>query len=108
MALQDANVSIDESVTAGNGWVGALSLDIIISYWANLNNCTSSDYIFFPQNTNAYYYSNGINGNEVWYYKIENWEDSWLGRINSSSNYINTIGKNASEVIREIFNKFIK
>ncbi len=42
----------------------------IVDYWQTQNNCTAPETVQVTANTAAYYYRNGTNGNEVWFYKI--------------------------------------
>jgi polyhydroxybutyrate depolymerase len=46
------------------------SVQDIVDYWVVMNSCSTQDTVQFTENTSAYYYRNGTNGNEVWYYKI--------------------------------------
>jgi polyhydroxybutyrate depolymerase len=54
----------------GFGTTGVTSIQSITDYWSNQNNCTLTDTVQYTTNTSAYYHRNGINGNEVWFYKI--------------------------------------
>lgn len=97
--VNDELVPIDGSMSSVGGWGGAPPMDTIIYYWANLNSCTTIDTVFIPSSTTAFYHRNGINDNEVWYYKIDNWGHEWPASGNES-------GTNASEVIWEFFSRF--
>jgi polyhydroxybutyrate depolymerase len=65
------------------GWGGAPHMDSVVDYWAKKNECTKTDSAFFPNNTHAYFHTDGIDHNEVWYYKIDNWGHSWPGKKDS-------------------------
>ena len=102
--VDDYLVPIDGSIKEEGGWGGAPHVDIIIDYWINLNNCTTTETEFLPPNTNAYYYLDGINGNQVWYYKIDNYGHEWPGgRSLKKPGYNPDVGIDASEVIWEFF-----
>lgn len=73
-------------------------MDTVIKYWTELNGCSKTDSSFFPDYTNAYYYTNGKNNTEVWYYKINKWSHDWPGSENASGT-----GTNASKVIWDFF-----
>jgi polyhydroxybutyrate depolymerase len=104
----DKTVPMDGSMTVQKGWGGAPPMDSIIIYWVNKNQCTSKDSTFFPENTKAYYYRNGKKGNEVWFYKIENWGHVWPGAPSKDPNKVNTTGTNASDVIWMFFSNFVQ
>lgn len=97
--VNDYVVPIDGTLSEVGGWGGAPSVDIIIDYWVDLNNCTTTETEFFSPNTNAYYYLGGINGNQVWYYKIDNYGHEWPGPKNNP-------GIIASEVIWDFFSNY--
>jgi len=59
--LDDRVVPIDGSISEEGGWGGAPHVDTIIEYWANLNNCTTSETEFIPPYTNATYYIDHYN-----------------------------------------------
>jgi len=99
--LDDKIIPIDGSLNSSGGWGGAPHMDTIIEFWVNLNNCSTSEYVSISSNTNAYYYTDGIGGNEVWYYKIDNWGHGWPIYNSEKPDY--NPGINASEVIWEFF-----
>ncbi|MCJ7570273.1 MAG: prolyl oligopeptidase family serine peptidase [Candidatus Thermoplasmatota archaeon] len=103
--VDDYVVPIDGSMPEEGGWGGTSNVDTIISYWVNLNNCITTDTEFIPPYTNATYYRDGINGNEVWYYKIDNYWHDWPGG-NSPKKPNKDVGIDASEVIWEFFSKY--
>jgi polyhydroxybutyrate depolymerase len=69
----DNVVPIDGSMDTAGGWGGAPEMSAIIEFWKNLDECTSSNTIQVNEHTIAYKYANGLNGNEVWYYIIDNY-----------------------------------
>jgi polyhydroxybutyrate depolymerase len=97
--INDKVVPIDGSMSTSGGWGGAPHMDTIIEFWTDLNNCSTMETEFLPPKTNAFYYLDGINGNEVWYYKIDNYGHNWP---DSSDN----TGTNASEIIWEFFSNY--
>jgi len=104
--IDDESVPIDGSMGPWGGWGGAPSMDTIIEYWVNLNNCTTTENVTVSDNTNAFYHRDGINGNEVWYYKIDNYGHAWPSYDPENPDY--NPGINASEVIWEFFEAYPK
>ncbi len=97
---EDVTVPLDGSMSTENGWGGAPPLDSVMRYWAKLNNCNMvADTVKFPPSTTAYYYRNGTNGNEVWYYKVETLIHGWPSGQNN-------LGLDASTVIWDFFSKY--
>tara|TARA_B100000029_G_scaffold151839_1_gene146925 strand:- start:14857 stop:15687 length:831 start_codon:yes stop_codon:yes gene_type:complete len=97
--VEDEVVPIDGSMNIFGGWGGAPSMDEVINFWVNQNNCTSTDTVFFSENTEAYYNKNCVGANEVWYYKINNWGHEWPTEKSET-------GTVASKAIWEFFSKF--
>ena len=52
------------------GWFGAPDMPTQIEFWTSLNATGSSETIQITSNTRARKYTNGINGNQVWYYVV--------------------------------------
>jgi polyhydroxybutyrate depolymerase len=98
--IDDVVVPIDGSITTLGGWGGAPHVDEVVQYWANLNECNQIDSSKLSDITKVYEYKNGINNNEVWYYKISNWGHVWPTTLS-----ISETGVNASEIIWQFFNK---
>lgn len=96
--IADNVVPIDGTMSEDDGWGGAPKLDSIMNFWANKNNCLTKDSIVFTDNTNAYYYQNCVDSNEVWYYKIADYGHSWPKNSDA--------GWSASEVIWEFFSQY--
>jgi polyhydroxybutyrate depolymerase len=100
----DKVVPIDGSLSTIGGWGGAPHVDTIIEFWVDLNNCTTSETEFLPPSTNVTYHMDGINGNEVWYYKIDKWGHGWPSYNPDKPDY--NPGIDTSEVIWEFFSKY--
>ena len=96
--IADDVVPIDGSMTTDDGWGNAPEMDSIINFWANKNQCLTKDTTLISPNTNAYFYQNCIDSNEVWYYKINDYGHSWP--IVLDANF------EASEVIWDFFSQF--
>ena len=97
--LEDDIVPIDGTggvYDLNMGWDGAPHMDEIIDYWKDLSSCTSSDTESISSNTDVVYYRNGINGNEVWYYNVDNYGPGWPSEDDEA-------GFSASEAIWEFF-----
>ena len=97
-----------------NGSLGIESIDNVISFWVNMNNCNSYPSISsIPDlnltdlsNAEHYIYSNGINESSVELYKIINGGHTWPGAsIPLVGNNTNQ-DLNASEKIWDFFNKY--
>lgn len=68
----DQVVPIDGSMTALGGWGGAPDMNTIVDFLVDLNQCQQADTLQINEHTQAFRYSNGTNGNQVWYYLIDN------------------------------------
>lgn len=86
------------------GWGAYMSVPLAIHFWVAANRCRQEVTDTLPKIDQesdhlviSHKYINGINGNEVWLYEIENGGHSWAG------NDINT-----SEEIWKFFQKFLK
>lgn len=68
----DQMVPADGTVIEAGGWGGAPPVDDFIEYFADQNSCSPPKYKEFPETLRrSWYYKNGIDGNEVWYYRID-------------------------------------
>jgi polyhydroxybutyrate depolymerase len=91
-----------------DGWGAYPDIPSTINYWIESNRCTSTQIDTLP-NINTYDSSfvvrekhlNGINGNQVWFYKVINGKHDWPG---SSGN----MDIESSHEIWMFFDKFIK
>ena len=97
--VDDLTVPIDGSMP-WPGWGGAPSMDSVMHFWAEVNECSSVQQLFFPMETNAWIWSEGIAGNEVWYYRISNWGHPWPNASNAAHT-----GTNAAAVIWQFFER---
>ena len=100
IGLDDEPALLEGSSEPGTiGWGGAPALDVIIKFWADLNKCTTADTVALTDRTTAYYFRDGIEGNEVWCYKISNHAHQWPMSGDPS-------GIHAAEEIWGFFNKY--
>ena len=96
--------------------LGTESIDNIISYWVDINQCDMDPIINDIENTNLldlsevehYIYENGINNNSVEFYKIINGGHTWPGATIPFAGNNTNQDINASEVIWDFFKKYDK
>lgn len=67
----DNIVPYDGTMSTDNGWGGAPHIHTVMDFWANLNVCATTDTIMVSDKTTLVAYSNGVDGNAVWYYEVE-------------------------------------
>ena len=98
----------------GNPLWGITSVDDVISYWVDFNDCNIEPIVNYVEDINTfdlcttehYLYENGANGSSVELYKVINGGHTWPGAL------IPLVGNNtnqdfdASEKIWEFFNKY--
>lgn len=77
VGLDDTVVPVDGSLTTFGGWGGAPDAVTVNNFWKNLNMCTTTTTNMLSAVTTATYHTDGVNGNEVWFYQIDNWGHSW-------------------------------
>lgn len=53
------------------GWGGTPDMETQIDFWANLNATTTLETTQVTPNTTATKHTNGVNGNQVWYYVVD-------------------------------------
>ena len=94
----DEVIPIDGSLTWEGGWAGAPDMETIINFWVGLNDCISTETFQPNENTTAYRHKNGIDGNEVWYYLVDNIGHEVPYGINGSVN--------SAELVWEFFNQY--
>ncbi len=104
--VDDSAVPLDGSMSSAGGWGGAPAMGIIIDFWADLNNCTMTDTAQISSRTTAYYHTGGVNGNEVWYYQVNNHGHAWPGSTVQMLGEKDYSGINSCKVIWEFFSKF--
>jgi len=95
--LEDEIIPYDGSLSPKGGWGGAPSQDVLIDFWAKLNNTKTERVVTISRHTTAHYYKDGVNGNEVWHYKIRDFGHGIPTKEQA--------GINAVEVIWEFFSK---
>lgn len=69
--LADEVVPVDGSMPPDGGWGGGPNQDVMIEFWKTLNETSTSETDEISAKTTVSYYRDGINGNEVWHYKIK-------------------------------------
>ena len=57
-------------MSPAGGWRCA-NQDVIIDFWASFNKTKTDEVVKISSKTTAHYYKGGVNGNEVWHYKIK-------------------------------------
>ena len=77
--LDDDVVPVDGSMDTAGGWGGAPDMETVNDFWKDLNACSESTTVSLSDDLQAVYHANGLNGNEVWLYPIDNWGHSWPG-----------------------------
>jgi polyhydroxybutyrate depolymerase len=96
--LDDEVIPYDGSMSPAGGWGGAPNQDVIIDFWTKLNKTKTKEITQVSSKTTAYYYKGGINGNEVWHYKIKGFGHRIPGE--------REMGSNTADVIWKFFSKF--
>ena len=74
--LDDTVVPVDGIVDASGG-VGAPALDDVIAYWSQRNGCSTVETDILNANTVRRRHVDCADGNEVWYYRIDNFGHEW-------------------------------
>ena len=93
----DKVIPVDGSLNKA-GWGGAPDTKTIMEFWAELNETKEKEIIQVTPNTLAYKYTGGKNGNEVWYYLIDDYGHGFPLGENGSIN--------SMELIWKFFSKF--
>ncbi len=96
--LGDEVIPYDGSMSPAGGWGGAPNQDVIIEFWIKLNKTETEEVVQISSKTTAHYYKGGVNGNEVWHYKIEGFGHRVPGE--------REMGTTAVDVIWKFFSKF--
>lgn len=97
----DETVPDDGSIERYGGWSGAPPLDEVIEYWARLNATLPPETITVSDKTSARIYLNDAKGNEVWYYRIEDFGHAWPGPLHQDST-----GIVSAELIWDFFKRY--
>jgi len=98
--LNDEVVPYDGSMSPSGGWGGAPDQDTIIDFWRNLNETKTESVVKLSERTTAHRYQNGVNGNEVWHYKVKRFGHRIPGK--------REMDVGAMTVIWEFFSQFPK
>lgn len=96
--LDDEVIPYDGRMSPAGGWGGAPNQDVIIDFWTKLNKTKTQEIVQVSSKTTAYYYKGGINGNEVWHYKIKGFGHRIPGE--------GDMGSHTADVIWKFFSKF--
>jgi polyhydroxybutyrate depolymerase len=96
----DTVVPDDGSMIAIGGWGGAPAVPGIIDFWADLNATTTEESSDISTSATAWYYRQGIYGNEVWYYSIDGYGHAWPG---DPRNTVDNSGFSANQLIVDFF-----
>ncbi len=69
--LDDEVIPYDGSMSKAGGWGGAPNQDVMMEFWRKLNKTKTEEVIKLSSKTTGHHYKDGVNGNEVWHYKIQ-------------------------------------
>lgn len=69
--LDDEVIPYNGSMSKAGGWGGAPHQDVMMEFWRKLNKTKTEVAITTSSKTTGYHYKDGVNGNEVWHYKIK-------------------------------------
>ncbi len=94
----DNVVPIDGSLSPEGGWGGAPPMEDIIAFWSDLNECSEIETLQINATTTAYINSGGVNGNEVWYYLLDDYGHDFPIEENENLN--------ASALIWDFFSRY--
>lgn len=98
--LDDEVIPYDGSMPPAGGWGGAPNQDVIIDFWTKLNQTKTAEVDTLSSRTTAHYCKDGVNGNEVWHYKIKEFGHRIPGE--------REMGLNVVDVIWKFFSNFPK
>ncbi len=94
----DEVIPYNGSMSKSGGWGGAPDQDVMMEFWRKLNETKTEEVLRISNMTTAHRYKDGVNGNEVWHYKIQEFGHRIPGE--------REMGTNVAEVIWEFFSKF--
>ena len=97
-SLHDEVIPYDGSMAKDGGWGGAPSQDVIMEFWRKLNKTETKEVIKLSSKTTGHHYKSGVNGNEVWHYKISEFGHSIPGEREMKIS--------VAELIWKFFSKF--
>lgn len=96
--LDDTVVPVDGIVDPSGG-AGAPALDDVIAYWSERNACSTVETDMLNANTVRRRHVDCAEGNEVWYYRIDNFGHEWP-TVDGSAGFA------GAEAIWEFFGRF--
>ena len=96
--MYDEIIPYDGSMSKAGGWGGAPNQDVIMEFWRKLNKTKTEDVIKLSSNTTGHHYKGGVNDNEVWHYKIQEFGHSIPGE--------RELEISVAELIWKFFSKF--
>ena len=106
---QDRVVPWDGSMSTQGGWGGAPHIFQVIDLWAEVNECTLTETIDFPNivtsdnsTASVYKYTTEFDNRQVWFYQIDGGGHQWPGWGGSGNQDIS-----ASQEIWKFFEKLI-
>lgn len=95
--MDDEIVPYNGSMSKAGGWGGAPDQDVVIKFWRELNKTRTEDVIEISSQTTAHHFRHGVNGNEVWHYKIKDFGHRVPGE--------RELGSSVAELIWKFFSK---
>ena len=97
-SLHDEVIPYDGSMSKAGGWGGVPNQDVMMEFWRKLNKTKTEEVIKLSAKTKGHHYKDGVNGNEVWHYKIEEFGHSIPGKREMEIS--------AAELIWKFFSRF--
>ena len=82
--LNDEIIPYDGSMSPKGGWGGAPNQDVIMDFWKTLNQTKTEETMTLSDKTTAHYYQDGVDGNQVWHYKIKDFGHRFPHRRNGA------------------------
>lgn len=96
--LDDRIIPYDGSMSPAGGWGGAPDQDMVVKFWTTLNETKAEEVVELSRKTTAHFYRGGVNGNEVWHYKVKGFGHRVPGK--------RQMGVEAVDVIWKFFSKY--
>lgn len=96
--MDDEIIPYDGSMSKAGGWGGAPHQDVVMEFWRKLNKTKTEEVIKLSSKTTGHHYKGGVNGNEVWHYKIQEFGHSIPGE--------REMAISVAELIWKFFSKF--
>ena len=96
--------TVDEIVPINGGGKGNIEpVQSVVDYFKTFNNCTTTNTTQFTTTTTANYYQNGVNNNEVWYYRITGQDHVFPGDRDTEVSSSDVSGFNGAAEIWKFF-----